>query len=323
MRKLILLVISLVLLVVLFVIKNKANNVQQETYRSESIIDAPWGKEPGQFGIYDPLEHGEGGPIVGPQTLTVAVNGDIYIYDAQNGRIQRFNNNGQVISIIPLSKNGEEICVDQSGNIYLYDSGIVPKTVSKFDEKGNLLIVYPISWDDLGMRVIGGVSIYCNKSGGIFLSYRSDSLKTPMIFEVGTTDMVFSPEQQKATLKEGFVGSNNVVLNQGAVFQTKTGQLELVGDSSGTVKKFNAYRMNFGQAGFTGVDNQMNVYTASGNIIRKYSPAGDLMAEFTIQKEDYILSTRSLYLDEHGNVYLMSTSKDGLKIIKWSPVGVK
>jgi hypothetical protein len=44
------------------------------------------------------------------------------------------------------------------------------------------------------------------------------------------------------------------------------------------------------------------------------------MAEFTIEKDDYVWTSRSLVLDEHGNVYVMSTSKDGLKIIKWSPV---
>ena len=46
----------------------------------------------------------------------------------------------------------------------------------------------------------------------------------------------------------------------------------------------------------------------------------DVMAEFTIQKDDYIWTSRSLVLDEHDNIYVMSTSKDGLKIIKWSPV---
>ena len=176
------------------------------------------------------------------------------------------------------------------------------------------------------MRVMGGVSIYCNKSGEIFLSYRSDSLKVPMVFEVGTTEMVFSTEQQKATLKEGFIGSNSVVLDQGAVFQTKTGELEMVGDSSRTVKKFSSHRMNLGQAGFTGIDKEMNVYTCKADldnlswIMKKYNPAGELLAEFSIQVDGYVHATRALVLDEYGSVYVMSTSKDGLKILKWSPV---
>ncbi|MCJ7496682.1 MAG: hypothetical protein MUO78_00920 [candidate division Zixibacteria bacterium] len=136
--------------------------------------------------------------------------------------------------------------VDQSGNIYIYDTARVPKRIIQYDSKGNLLKEYPILWEDGGIR---GGDIYCDKFGSLFLSYRSDSLKTSMIFQIGITDMVFSPEQQKATLREGFAGSNNVVLNQGKVFQTKEGDLHLVDNSSRSMKKFSSYKMNLGQGG--------------------------------------------------------------------------
>jgi hypothetical protein len=328
MKKLTLIVMFLVLLVITIVIRDKSNNAQsdsgsagKETYVSQVIINASWGEEPGQFGIYEPEE----GPTLGPQALTIAPKGDIYIDDGYNGRIQKFSNNGELISIIPLSEGGIEICIDQSGNIYLYNSGIVPKRIFQYDDKGNLLKKYPILWDDLGMRVVGGARIFCDSSGRLFLCYRSDSLKVPMIFQVGTTEMVFSEEQQKATLREGFVGSNNVILNQGKIFQNKEGDLHLVDDFSRSVKKFSSYKMNLGQAGFTGVDEQMNIYTLKYDrgkdveVMRKYNSAGDLITEFNIQQDYYVHAMRTLVLDEHGNVYVMSTSKDGLKIIKWSP----
>lgn len=323
----------LILVILFFIRSNKANNFQsnsgsirKETYISKVIIDAPWGEEPGQFGIYKPPE---GGPRVGPETYVIAQNDDIYVDDQLNGRIQKFNNNGQFISSISLSFSYENMYVEQSGNIYLYHTARVPKRIIQYDNKGNLSKEYPILWDDLGMRVVGGAYIYSDNSGRLFLCYRSDSLKVPMIFQVGTTEMVFSPEQQKATLREGFVGSNNVVLNQGKIFQSKEGELRLV-EFDSTVKKtgksdkeFSLYRLNlypFGVAGFTGVDNEMNVYTTQGNTIRKYNPAGDLVAEFNIEKDDYAHTSRAIVLDEHGNIFVMSTSKEGLKIIKWSPV---
>ena len=70
----------------------------------------------------------------------------------------------------------------------------------------------------------------------------------------------------------------------------------------------------------------MNIYTLKYDreknveVMRKYNPAGDLVAEFNIEKDDYAHASRAMVLDEHVNVYVMSTSKDGLKIIKWSPV---
>ncbi len=331
MKRLILLPVLLLVLGVLLVIKNKADQMQKQTYVSQVIIDEPWGKEPGQFGIYELGEHGEEGPPVGPSTFSVTPEGDIYILDLMNGRVQKFGPDGRLLFVIPLSRVGMKMDVDQLGNVYIYDTARVPKKIIQYDSKGNLLKEYLILWSDGGIR---GGDIYCDNFGRIFLSYRSDSLKTSVIFQVGTTELDFTPEQQKATLREGFVGSNNVVLNKGKILQTKEGELHLVGlnategeaDSSKSVKKFSLYRLNLypsGTASFTGVDEQMNVYTFTsrgGYVIRKYNPSGDLVAEFSIEKEDYIWTSRSLFLDEHGNIYVMSTSEEGLKIIKWSPV---
>jgi hypothetical protein len=336
MKKLVLILVFLMSLIAIFVIRNGAKDTQKETYISQVIIDAPWGKEPGQFGIYEPGEHGEEGPPVGPNTFTISPNSDIYILDL-HGRVQKFDQDGRLLSAIPLSLVGIEICIDQSGHIYIYNTARVPKRIIQYDDKGTLLKEYSILWDDQGMRVVGGAHIYCDNTGRIFLSYRSDSLKTSVIFQVGTTEINFSPEQQRATLREGFVGSNNVVLNQGRILQTKEGELHLVelnpakgvADSSSSVKKFSLYRLNLypsGTASFTGVDEQMNIYTCKADlktyssIMRKYSPEGELVAEFNIQKDNYAHAKRSLILDEHGNIYVMSTSEDGLKIIKWSPV---
>ena len=317
MKRLILLPVILQLCSMILVINCKANNVPKETYFPQVIIDATWGKEPGQFGVYEPEE----GPTLGPQTLIISSNGDIYIEDGENGRIQRFSESGELIATIPLSRLGEGLCVDQTGKIYFYDPTLVPKKIYQYGPKGNML-KESVLWE--GVR--GSGSIYSDRSGKLFLSYWNDSLKTSLVFQVGTSEIVFSREQQKATLREGFVGSNNVILNQGKIFQNKEGDLHLVDDSSRSVKKFSSYKMNLGQAGFTGVDKEMNIYTLKYDreknveVMRKYNPAGDLVAEFTIEKDNYAHATRALVLDENGNIFVMSTSKDGLKIIKWSPV---
>ncbi len=328
MKRLILLPVLLLVLGVLLVIKNKADQMQKQTYVSQVIIDAPWGEELGQFGIYDPPE---GGPTVGPSTFSVTPEGDIYILDLMNGRVQKFGPDGRLLFVIPLSRVGMKMDVDQLGNVYIYDTARVPKKIIQYDSKGNLLKEYLILWSDGEIR---GGDIYCDNSGRIFLCYRSDSLKTSVIFQVGTTEIDFTPEQQKATLREGFAGSNNVVLNQGRILQTKEGNLCLVGfdhvkgeaDSTKSIKEFSIYRMNLGQAGFTGVDEEMNIYTCKYDMendfwaMRKYNPDGNLVAEFNIEEDNYAHANRALVLDEHGNIYVMSTSEDGLKIIKWSPV---
>ncbi len=323
MKRLILLPLFFLVLGLLLVIKNKADQSKKEAYVSQVIIDAPWGENPGQFGIYEPGEHGEEGPQVGPDFFSISPNGDIYICDVQNHCIQRFSNQGELISVIPTGKWIDipaDLCVDKELDIYILYVHIVPSQVWKYDQNGNVLKKYKIYQ--------GAGPLFCDTQGRLFIG------GPKVVYQFGTVLEEFTLEQQRASLREGFVGSNNVVLNQGKILQTKEGELHLAelnategeADSNKSVKKFSLYRLNLypsGTASFTGVDEQMNVYTFTsrgGYVIRKYNPSGDLVAEFSIEKEDYIWTSRSLFLDEHGNIYVMSTSEEGLKIIKWSPV---
>jgi hypothetical protein len=324
MKKITLIVMFLVLLVISIVIRDQANNAQsdsgsagKETYVSQVIIDAPWGKDPGQFGIYEPDE----GPNHGPFTFTISSQAEIFIYDSVNHRIQKFDSNGRFISVIPLTATGIEICVDPSGNVYLYHTSRVPQLIIQYDSKGNLLKEYPNLWDDEGMRVFGGAHIYCDKSGKLFLSYHSDSLKTYVFFQVGTTEINFLPEQQKATFRKGFVGTNTVVFDQEKNLQLRGNRFHLVDKSEKSIREYKPL-----VGGFVGVDSLLNIYTyrydekKDVEEMRKYSHEGDLVAEFNVQTDDFVWTSRSHIVDEHGNIYVMSTSKEGLKIIKWSPV---
>ena len=75
----------------------------QQTYTPQVIINAPWGNKPEEFGLYDPYRNNpaarDQGPIQGPSTFTIAPNGDIYIVDILNYRVQRFTQNGEFISL--------------------------------------------------------------------------------------------------------------------------------------------------------------------------------------------------------------------------------
>jgi hypothetical protein len=90
----------------------------QETYISAVVISAPWAKKnlvydgeespPGEFGVYQYVvpeslkQWVDAGKPEGPTSYTVAPNGDIYITDPLNERIQRFDANGNFVSVIPI-----------------------------------------------------------------------------------------------------------------------------------------------------------------------------------------------------------------------------
>ncbi|MDH4223815.1 MAG: hypothetical protein OEV55_09785, partial [candidate division Zixibacteria bacterium] len=125
---------------------SEKETTQQQTYTPQVIINAHWGNKPGEFGLYDPYRSNpdayDQGPIQGPSTFTIAPNGDIYIVDTFKHRIQRFNQNGPLVSVFSAVGSGwvEDIAVDASGYIYLLYLG--PPQVWKSDQEGNRLEIF-------------------------------------------------------------------------------------------------------------------------------------------------------------------------------------
>jgi hypothetical protein len=134
----------------------------QETYVSAVIISAPWGKKnlvydgeespAGEFGIriYEVPESlqqfADVPPPEGPTSFTVAPNGDIYITDPLNGRIQRFDANGNFVSVIRIppverSEYGQES--DSARMERLRRAGKLPKIDNQIPEKPNDVQVAP------------------------------------------------------------------------------------------------------------------------------------------------------------------------------------
>jgi hypothetical protein len=261
-----------------------ADTTAQETYVSKVILSAPWAKKnlvydgeespPGEFGLQafifpeDSLKEELPAPPLpeGPTSFTIAPNGDIYITDPLNERIQRFDANGNFVSVIPipplekskylhiqelpelqesdsarverlrragkLPKDGKVppkpkttnwyqyvwslICADRSNNIYLLWWGDYTKqTLCKYDQQGKLLATYPFFPE---VRIGGGLNkLYCDSTDRLLFEYSRKladkiilSLKeelllkkpsAPFTFQIGTADRMFTPEEQKATLR--------------------------------------------------------------------------------------------------------------------------
>jgi hypothetical protein len=333
MKRAILSPVFLLVLGMILVINCKANNILKENYVPQVIIDAPWGEESGQFGLYFPTDP-EGSVGVCPFTFAVSPNGEIYILDAANARVQKFDSGGRLLSVIPLSLVDIEMGVDQFGNIYIYDTARVPKRIIQYDSKGNLLKEYPIPWEDGGIR---GGDIYFDKSGKIFLTYRSDSLRTQVVFQVGTTEMVFSPEQQRRTLQIGGSWGLNGNLPAWENYLDKIiGKTFSINSKRNDQKSF-AKELNIVREGILGIDDEAIYNIAKDekssdvSIILKYNYDGDLLATNTLnwkEGECKAFNTEDqggIWVKEHvvfnkGNIYSSIHCKNGFKIIKWSPV---
>ncbi|RKX64312.1 hypothetical protein DRP44_08515 [candidate division TA06 bacterium] len=69
-----------------------------EKYVKKVIIDAKWGNGLGEFGI-----NLNSDPITAPGGISIDKNGDIYIVDMANHRIQHFDRNGKLSNIFKIS----------------------------------------------------------------------------------------------------------------------------------------------------------------------------------------------------------------------------
>lgn len=113
---------------------NKPTEQVEVKYVPEVIVEAKWGKGPGEFG-YKIHEHkGEDNKIykivIGPSCLAVDYKGEIYIFDLINKRVNVYSETGKFIRDINLefvhddvfpfdNLSFSEIHVDKRGYIYI------------------------------------------------------------------------------------------------------------------------------------------------------------------------------------------------------------
>jgi hypothetical protein len=317
------------------------DTIPKDTYVSKVIISAPWGEKnlykyaggeespPGEFGYYVSEE-----TELGPNAFTVAPNGDIYITDPLNKRIQKFSSEGGFLSAIPCTQM-EHLCVDAQGNIYTgrFDHTAYP-VVYKYNQSGNLRATYQLGlkqesgphtppqyvWDGSG-------ELYCDNKGRLFITYQKfydkplfpgDTLssKAGFLMQIGTSSMPLSFEQQKRTIKVGgFPGANTCALDRDQFFRSHSGKFYLVDFNEDTVKVITIPNLK----GFIGFDGNLNAYTHDYdfekkiNVVRKYNPDGILISTIQYYPNHFV----SPGVDCQGNLYVFTWFKDkGVEVTK-------
>lgn len=305
-----------ILIGIVFVLNLRANDVMQGRYVPSVVLTALWDKKnlsdhglPSELGKFG-FSLDESGLAHGPTAFTVAPNGDIYIADNMNKRIQRFSASGSFLKSIPNAW-GEiyaGLAVDEEGNIYCPNTYATNPSVHKFDQNGNLLKIYPIAKDeDMGTDKPynwSATGISCDDSGRVFMQYTKYPA-TPLSFQIGAKDAEFSPSQQKSSLKEVQFGATANVPNMNKIFR-EDGLLGVDKDAVYTMEK-----------------DEKNPYLAT---IKRTTYDGRLLCIYSVdwsQAKCTLLTSFSMNkhtVFDKGYVYSFCSDKEGIKIIKWSPV---
>ncbi|MBE7469117.1 MAG: TIGR03663 family protein [Anaerolineales bacterium] len=136
------------------------------------------GQYQGEFGAFANVQQGdpqsEPGKFWGPRDLAVDAEGNVYVTDTGNKRVQKFNAAGQFIAawggagIIPGAfEEPVGIDIDKEGNIYVADTW--NRRVQKFDPNFNPLAQWDVSgWES--ESVVNKPSLAVDKQGRVFVS---------------------------------------------------------------------------------------------------------------------------------------------------------
>jgi DNA-binding beta-propeller fold protein YncE len=162
------------------------------------------------------------GQFDGPSSVAVDSQGNVYVVDSGNARVQKFDSTGNFL--LKWGSYGKTsgqfrtpagIAVDASGDVYVADSG--NRRIQKFDGSGNFLLQWgSLGYDPGQFAAMGGVAIdhqgavyvldlyYGNgriqkfDSGGAFLLYWQPNAPTPnspVDIAVGSSDLVYESDQ--------------------------------------------------------------------------------------------------------------------------------
>jgi tripartite motif-containing protein 71 len=120
-----------------YIVNHRTHDHQIQKFDSNGKLLAEWGSNGSGDG-----QIGAGGSS-GPEDLAVDQQGNVYVADKVNNRIEKFDTNGNFLSTIgTLGSQGQgqmsgpgDITVDSQGNIYVLEANFL----QKFDSNGELL----------------------------------------------------------------------------------------------------------------------------------------------------------------------------------------
>lgn len=151
-----------------------ANNYRIQKFDSNGKFLLKWGSKGSDEGKF-----GESMNWSGPEGIAVDGQGNVYVVDPANYRIEKFDANGNFI--IQWGSQGTEdgqfldaggIAIDQQGNVYVTDNqqnvGGPTSQVSKFDSNGKFLLKWGSTGTDLGLfNYPSGIAV--DQQGNIYV----------------------------------------------------------------------------------------------------------------------------------------------------------
>ena len=283
----------------------------KEKYEIAISRNIAYGKEKGMVGIISEEDH----PRIGPESFSNDIEGNIYICDRVNERIQVFSPNGLNLFTISLGNGStvSDIAVDRYGLIYVYD---IQGKLYQYDKKGKLLGTINVDnnrWQvRMPMHIING-KIY------IRTVEQEDVLIAKVVKGILIAPTVNEISQPLEKGIHGLSGNRYLV----RLSRWEKGEIEILDENGATIKSIDIPKEGIVSITFLKEDKHGNFYiqtesTKNGKImleVHKFNSDGEYLTKITLQDTDYSCWTiKLLSIDENGNIYQFLPAKETAKL---------
>jgi hypothetical protein len=145
----------------------QARRGSRSAVKGQVVVSTPWGSGPAELGRVD----GDESDPVGPASLNVHPDGDIYVLDTVNGRIQVYGD-GRHKRSIPLPRGyWEDLVFAPGGQLVLLDR-LLRRAVIFLDREGDILREVPV--EGLGVPETAGITQLVSCPDGIWVQYEGN-----------------------------------------------------------------------------------------------------------------------------------------------------
>ena len=276
------------------------------------------------------------GQLQNPKNVAIDAQGNLYVADADNGRIEKFDSNGGFVlawgtksppNVVGSQNTFNEpwgIALDKSGNVYIADTW--NHRIQKFDKDGKFLTMWGVNGDTRGVAAGNPLEFYGPRAVAI------DAQGNVLVTDTGNKRVLkFSPNGDPIDQYGGVGGDPGQFLEEVGIAVDAQGNIYVADTWNQRIQKFDS-QFNFVtqwqvqawdsqsvvNKPYIAVDPDGNVFVTDPEVSRiiKFSNDGKLLAVFGARGSD--LSSFNLPLglafDAEGNLYVADSGNNRILV---------